>query len=388
MIGRRHHDTTSGASTDSIGRREGRGRKYRWLRWVVLAVAAAVLGVELALVWDKLPPAFGRLFSARWWWLLAAVGAVLLSMDSFAQVQRVLLRSAGIQVKQWRSEAAFYAANSLSTTVPGGPVLAATFLFRQQRVWGASPVIASWQLVMAGVLQGVGLTLLGLCGAFLIGTKAHPLSLVFLLGALVAFVVFAQALASRPKLIDSIGMRMLSWVKRLRGGLSNNAIHKWRETLEQLKAVSLSRRQLAAAFGWSLFNWVADIAGLVFAAWASGGRPSLAGAMAAYAAARAVGSVPLVPGGLVTVEAVLVPALVTSGMRLPEAISATMIYRLISWLFVAAIGWVSFFFMFRTSSELDSETAERGGIDAEPKSRRDNEISQTRLRGSRGSRRR
>jgi hypothetical protein len=40
---------------------------------------------------------------------------------------------------------------------------------------------------------------------------------------------------------------------------------------------------------------------------------------------------------------------------------------LISWLFVAAIGWVIFFFMFRTSREINSEAADRGGIDAEPK---------------------
>jgi uncharacterized protein (TIRG00374 family) len=335
---------------------------------VVLGVAAAVLGVELALVWNQLPAAFGTLFSARWWWLLAAVGAVLVSMDSFAQVQRTLLCAAGIKVKQWRSETAFYAANSLSTTVPGGPVLAATFLYRKQRMWGASPVVASWQLVMAGVLQGVGLTLLGLGGAFSLGTNSHPWSLTFLLVVLIAFMVFAQEVVSRPELIDSIGLRVLSWVKLVRVNLSDSAMRKWRETLEQLKAVSLSRRQVGVAFGWSLFNWIADVFALLFAAWASGGRPSLAGAMVAYAAARTVGSVPLMPGGLVTVEAVLVPALVSSGMRLPEAISATMIYRLISWLFVAAIGWVLFLFLFRTDRVIDHpDNAERGGIDAEPR---------------------
>ena len=101
--------------------------------------------------------------------MLAAVGAALASMHSFAQIQRTLLKSAGVEVKQWRSEAAFYAGNALSTTMPGGPVLSATFIYRQQRLWGASPVVASWQLVMSGVLQVVGLALLGLGGAFLLG---------------------------------------------------------------------------------------------------------------------------------------------------------------------------------------------------------------------------
>jgi hypothetical protein len=43
-----------------------------------------------------------------------------------------------------------------------------------------------------------------------------------------------------------------------------------------------------------------------------------------------------------------------------------LIYRLISWLFIAAIGWVLFFFLFRTESQIDPDAEERGGIDAEP----------------------
>jgi hypothetical protein len=55
------------------------------------------------------------------------------------------------------------------------------------------------------------------------------------------------------------------------------------------------------------------------------------------------------------VEAVLVPGLVSSGMSLPTAISAMLIYRAISWLLIAAIGWVVFFFMFRTENEIDPD---------------------------------
>lgn len=61
------------------------------------------------------------------------------------------------------------------------------------------------------------------------------------------------------------------------------------------------------------------------------------------------------PGGLLVVEAVLVPGLVSSGMALPDAISAMLIYRLVSWIFISAIGWVVFFFMFRTEGALKPE---------------------------------
>jgi uncharacterized protein (TIRG00374 family) len=331
--------------------------KYWWLRWALIAVAAVVLSVELVLVWDQLAKAWKSLYSANWWWALAAVVAAMASMHSFAQIQRTLLRSAGVRVKQWRSEAAFYAGNALSTTMPGGPVLSATFIYRQQRIWGASPVVASWQLVMSGALQVIGLALLGLGGAFLLGASKNPLSLIFSLGGFIAIILLAQAVATRPELIDGIGVKVLSWFNSVRGKPTDTGQDKWREMLEQLKSVQLSRRDLGGAFGWSLFNWIADVGCLLAACYATGGHPSIAGVTVAYAAARAVGAIPLMPGGLLVVEAVLVPGLVSSGMSLAAAISAMLIYRLISWIFIAAIGWVVFFFMFRTEKDIDPDAA-------------------------------
>jgi putative heme transporter len=342
--------------TSDANRRDGRQRgRYWWLRWAIIGVAVVVLAVEVVLVWDQLAKAWKSLLSANWWWVLAAAVAALASMHSFAQIQRTLLKSAGVHVKQFRSEAAFYCGNALSTTMPGGPVLSATFVYRQQRIWGASPVVASWQLVMSGVLQIVGLALLGLGGAFLLGASKNPLSLIFTLGGFIALLILAQAVASRPELIDGIGVRVLSGFNSIRGKPADVGLDKWRETLAQLESVSLSRRTLGMAFSWSMFNWVADVACLAFACYAAGGHPSLAGMTVAYAAARAVGSIPLMPGGLLIVEAVLVPGLVSSGMTLASAISAMLIYRLVSWIFISAIGWVVFFFVFRTEKDLDPD---------------------------------
>ncbi|MGQ9410833.1 lysylphosphatidylglycerol synthase transmembrane domain-containing protein [Mycolicibacterium gilvum] len=354
-----HDVPASDTLPGSAGAARGRG-KYWWLRWVVIAVAVIVLAVEIALVRDQLAKAWKSLLSANWVWLIAAVVAAMASMHSFAQIQRTLLRSAGVRVHQWRSEAAFYAGNALSTTLPGGPVLSATFLYRQQRLWGATPLVASWQLVMSGVLQVIGLALLGLGGAFLLGASKNPLSLIFSVGGFVALILLAQAVATRPELIDGIGVRVLTWFNSVRGKDADTGLAKWREILSQLEAVQLGRRDLGAAFGWSLFNWVADVACLLFACYATGWHPSIAGVTVAYAAARAVGSIPLMPGGLLVVEAVLVPGLVSSGMSLAAAISAMLIYRLISWIFISAIGWVVFFFMFRTEQQIDPDAPPPG----------------------------
>src|SRR4029077_16755163 len=124
------------------------------------------------------------------------------------------------------------------------------------------------------------------------------------------------------------------------------------------------RRDLAVASIWSVLTRATDIACLGFAAYAAGDHASVAGLIVACAAARAVGSIPLMPGGLLVVEAVLVPGLVSSGMTLPDAISAMLIYRLVSWIFIAAIGWIVFFLMFRTDGQVDPDLLD----DARPES--------------------
>jgi uncharacterized membrane protein YbhN (UPF0104 family) len=83
-------------------------------------------------------------------------------------------------------------------------------------------------------------------------------------------------------------------------------------------------------------------------------------------AARAVGSIPLMSGGLLVVEAVLVPGLVFGGVTLASAICAMLIYRLISWIFIAAIGWVVFFFMFRTEKDIDPDATPNDDVEQSP----------------------
>jgi len=155
-------------------------------------------------------------------------------------------------------------------------------------------------------------------------------------------------LASHPESLRSTGIRVLGWVNQLRSKPDNHGIDKLLETLEQLRAVQLTKRDTSIAFGWSLFNWVADVACLMFACWAVGAHPSISGLMVAYAAGKAVGTaVPLLPGGIGVVDAVLVPALTSAGMPATDALTAVLVYRMISYVLVAAIGWVVIMVMFR-----------------------------------------
>lgn len=323
--------------------------RLRWLRWLLLGIVLAILAVEVVLIWPRLEATWHRAGDLDWVWLVACIIAALLSMDSFAQVQRALLRSAGVAVRQMQSLAVVLAANSLSQTMPGGQVLAPAFTYRETRKWGATPVVASWQVVMSGLLAGVGLAVLGFGGAVLAGARTSPFSVMFSVIGFVAVAVVLQYLATHPESLQSSGERVLSWYNNFRNKPADHGVDRLIGILEQLRAVQLTRRDTATAFGWSLFNWITDIACLLFACWAVGAHPTISGVMVAYAAGKAVGTaVPLLPGGIGVVDAVLVPALTTAGMPAADALTAVLVYRIISYLLISILGWLVILAKFRT----------------------------------------
>ncbi|GED96151.1 membrane protein [Gordonia crocea] len=325
----------------------------------MLVAIIAVLVVEGYLVRDQFSTAWGRIGDIHWGWLSACFVASMANLDSFARVQRALFRSAGVIVSQWRSLSVVLAANSLSQTMPGGQVLAPAFTYRETRRWGANPVVASWQVVMSGLLAGVGLATLGIGGAVLAGARTNPYSTMFSILGFIAFVAVLQYLASHPATVHTLGSKILTWYNELRNRPVDAGQERLTKLIDQLGAVQLTRKDAGIAFGWSLFNWIADVFCLMFACWAIGSHPSIAGIAVAYAASKAVGTaIPLLPGGLGVVDAAMVAALVPAGMTTGDAVVAVILYRLVSWVLVSLVGWVVIIVMFRSRIRTAEDSAD------------------------------
>jgi uncharacterized protein (TIRG00374 family) len=133
-----------------------------------------------------------------------------------------------------------------------------------------------------------------------------------------------------------------------------------RDVLGQLESVDLNRRDGLLTLVWTVGHRVGDVACLGFACYAVGGDPRWTGLMIAFAAGKAVGTVPFLPAGLGYVDATLILTL-TSAAGLPafQAVAAAFVYRLISLILVAIVGWIVFAFLFR------KHQAEHAEIDAE-----------------------
>ncbi|HJE91225.1 MAG TPA: YbhN family protein [Dietzia timorensis] len=329
--------------------------------WVKTVLAFAVLGLLVYWLRDQMPflaEGWRAVRNIHWGWLIIALGFSYLSMSSYGSVQKTLLNSAGVKVGYWDSVGLIFAANAIATSIPGGQVFSATLTYRRTRQWGATRVIASWQLVISGVLATIGIVLLALLGFFLVGAVSNPFLLTLSGIALFAVIFGVQWAARHPDRIESVVMTVLRWINGKRGKPANHGSESVKSIIDQADAVDLSRRHLGSAFFWSLLNWVADIGCLWAAAAAVGAQHSIGGLAIAYVTGKVVAMVPVTPGGLGTVEVTLIGTLTAGGMPADLALATVFVYRVVSYFLVAAAGWVIFILFYRSATDIDPDIDE------------------------------
>lgn len=335
------------------GKRPGR---FRWVRWVLGVALLALLIGEGIYLWPRLHESWQKLTEIHWGWVAACVWLQALSMSGFGRVQKQLLHAGGVEVTQRRSVAVVYGATAMSVTLPAGQVFSTAFTYRQTRRWGASPIVASWQLVFSGVVAAAGLALLGVTGAVLVGNRIGPAQLVLSLAGVVALVLAGNYLSRRPGALEALIRRVLGLVNRIRKRPPRHGAAKVSEIFSQLESVQLGSRDGALVGVWAVVHRLADVACLGAACYAVGGEPVWAGLLIAFTAGKAVGSIPFAPGGIVYVDATLIYAL-TAAASLPasQAVAAAFVYRLVSFILVAIVGWIVFAFLFRTPHADEAE---------------------------------
>lgn len=338
--------------------------------WFKAIATLAILGFILYWLRGQMPffaEGFSAVTDPHWGWIAVSLVFSFLSMSSYGSVQKILLGSAGVRVSYWASVGLIFAANAFSTCIPGGQVFGTTLTYRKTRQWGATRVVASWQLVISGVLATVGIVMLALLGFFLVGTVSNPFLLSFSAVGLVAIVMLVQWAARHPERIEGVLLLLLTWINARRRKPADHGSTSVRKVVEQAEAVDMTKSQLAQAFAFSLLNWVADIGCLWAAANAVGAEHSIGGLCIAYVTGKIVATVPITPGGLGTVEVTLITTLTAGGLGADAAFATVFVYRIISFILVALAGWVIFFLFYRGAADVDPDA--RSVTDASPPER-------------------
>jgi uncharacterized membrane protein YbhN (UPF0104 family) len=351
----------AGDSSDSSGRSSGRPRsRFRWLRWVATVALLALLIGEGIYLWPRLHESWKALYEIHLGWLAACIAAQLISMSGFSRVQKQLLSAGGVDVPQLKSLSLVYGATAMSVTLPAGQVFATALTYRETRRWGASPIVASWQLAFSGVIAAVGLAVIGVGGTLLAGTTVSPVGLVVSVALLIDFSYAVHYATSHPGTIERMLQAGVRKLNRIRKRPVDNGTERVKEIISQIESVQLRPTDGLALTFWTTVHRIGDVACLGFACLAVGADPTVSGLLLTFALAKAVGTVPLAPGGLVIVDATLFAVLTSAAsLTATQSLAAAFVYRGVSFILIAILGWIVFAFRFRTKGARDY------GIDVE-----------------------
>ena len=312
--------------------------RRRWLRLAGIGAVLILLAVELVLGWSSLATALSHLRTPHLGWLLLATVAELAAMNAYGRMQRQLLRSAGVRVSLIEHLRLAYAAHSLSATLPGGPAFSTRFNYQQMRRFGASPAVASWCIALSGILSACALAVVTIGSAVAAGGAAHWQHLAGLLVAGVLLTVGVRRVARHPETVEPL----LRLVNRLRRRPAEAGEERVLGFLAQLRAARLSAGNGLAAALFALSNWFLDAICLWLCFRAVGEHPAgLPEVLLAFCAAMAAGTLTIVPGGLGIIDSALILGLIAGGAGTPAAVAAVVLYRVISFGFIMAIGWIS-----------------------------------------------
>jgi putative heme transporter len=325
--------------------------KRRWRHVLLATVVLLGLGLLVLLSRSTLTESLASFGHLRWKWVVVAIVAEFGSMMAVARIQRRLLRANGTTLALGSVMAVAYAGNAISVSLPlAGPEVATAYEFREFGRRGVDPSVAAWALAVSGIVSSLAFAFILAGGGIAWGSTTSVT--VGLSGALVSLLpsvgTFAALRFPRVRsalnwLLDNLLVLSRKLVKRPGPG-AEEALERF---LERIGTIHLPRRAYVWVFILSLWNWVADCLCLVAAIGATGVHPPWRYVFFAYGAAMTAASIGLTPGGLGVIEIALVGSLVAAGLQTHHALTAVLIYRLISFWLVMAGGWVIAAFLSR-----------------------------------------
>ncbi|MHC1562250.1 lysylphosphatidylglycerol synthase transmembrane domain-containing protein [Actinomycetospora sp. C-140] len=338
-------------------------RTRRVLRIVTGVVVAAVITTGVVIVFPTVKAAGTALVGADPWWVIVAIACEAGSLIAFSALHHRLLVAASVRVSLRAVTLATLAANALHLTVPGGAALSTAYTYKRRRAWGATAPATTWTMVAGGVAASLALAAIALGSALVVGGRPTSLPwLILQIAGVAALGAGVVIVARRPGLLVTGGTWGLRLVNRVRSRPRDTGVAELAEQIAALQLIELRGRGRAVVGSAALANWVLDIGCLAACCAAVGAEGmTLALVLVAYAAATAASSAAFLPGGLGLVDGALLAALVAGGVPSHPALAAVLLYRLVSFVGVAAAGWVAWFVIHAKetpSSSLDEELDE------------------------------
>jgi uncharacterized protein (TIRG00374 family) len=316
----------------------GRGSSVyrRLLLEAALVAVMAVVVFRVPSASRDVTKALARIDTARLGWLPAGIAAELLAFAAIAEGQRRLLDAGGVRMPRRTLLGITMGANAINLLVPLGALPAGGWTVARYRDRGAPTSLALWAVLAGGFSATLAVLVLAIAGAALADVASYLTLAIFGAVLIAGSVLFVAGVHRLP----AIDRRLQHHVHRRGLGRVARTIHRATGAASELIGWRVGPRGGAVVIACSLGNWVAEAACLA-AAFAMVGYPVPWGSLLfAFAVSQLAGSLVPLPGGLGAVEGGLVGVLTVPGPPVGHAISATILYRVLSYWGVAVVGAV------------------------------------------------
>jgi len=314
------------------------------VRYILGACVGAVVLLLLFGKRGELTGAWDQISQADVGWVLAAIGTQVASVLAFSFLQHRVLKLSGASIPMSPLSALTLANAAIANTVPGEPVVSSAYRYRYYRQRGTTSASAGWTIFTVLVAQAIGMSLILLIGVLIAlagstGAKAVPIAVV----GLVIVGAAAAVLIRRDLVLRFLSLlpRAVRRASRERHVVVRTVAQRVESTLARMREVPLDARSTVEIVAIAMTFWLADCSCLLCGFGAVRAAVPWTGVLLAYGAAQVVGSLPIVPGGIGIIEGSLAVILVQYGAGRVSALSAALVYRLVSFWLLTVIGWIT-----------------------------------------------
>jgi putative heme transporter len=315
--------------------------------WLVVAAGVGYLAWRIPGFAGEVAHSGRELAHLRWSWLALGLVFALAALAVYGEIHRQFLVVGGAHLAVPTVQGINIVENAVSTTIPVvGGAGALAYAIGQLRRRGVDAALASWSVLVAGLLDTLVLVALG---ALALGW-AHriPMPLAVVLAVAVALVaVGGWSVLTHPTVLRH-GLHVLLQVGNLIPLGCRECRQARAERIEQSAQRLATRVALLrpgggrwlVLVGLTMVSWLFDYLTLVVVVVAIGLPVPWPVLAVGFLVVQGSIALQIFPGGAGIAETGLLGVLVAAQVPVAPAAASVLIYRAISWLGLSALGWV------------------------------------------------
>ncbi|MDQ3123340.1 MAG: flippase-like domain-containing protein [bacterium] len=320
-----------------------------WLNvFTFIALTALVI-----ITWDQIVEAFKKLSSLNGWALLLMIPLQLASYFAVAKLYKIFLDSQGENLKLRTLYKVALELNFVNHVFPSGGVSGFSYLSLRLKQLGVSTAKSTLAQLLRFALTFMSFLIILLIGVFVLTFNSSTSALIiFITSTIILGTIFGAGIGIYIISNSSRIKSFVSWLPRAINAFLRTIrltkrsiinIENVENTLEDLhknyvvlrKDMKLIKRLLL----WALLINIFEVATIYMVYVAFGSLINPGALIIAYAVANFAGLVAVLPGGVGIYEGLMTATLASAGVPQALALSATVIYRVLSIVAFLPIGY-------------------------------------------------